>query len=297
MYYYILNPAAGRGKVGQIEQRLRDRLKELGISGEFAKTTGPTDATKMAYAAVAKGANTIVAVGGDGTVNEVINGIKRDNVAVGIVPVGKQNSLAKKLGVYNWQQATELLASRRLSAFNLMAAGSHYFLSNLDIGFDADFDKQVENDQTGFKNRFREIRQTLTHTKHFETFKCKLTIDDDLKLEAEVFSLAITNQKVQDPSAPNKLVITFSERPTNRQLGSQVLKLLSAKAKLDENFTSRLLSQRVLIETNPEQSIMIDSKLSGRTPVAVRLTEKKIRFVCGKDLPTATKKPPAVVDA
>jgi len=296
MYYYILNPAAGRGKVSQIEQRLRDRLKELGISGEFAKTTGPADATKMAYAAVAKGANTIVAVGGDGTVNEVINGIKKDNVAVGIVPVGKQNSLAKKLGVYNWQQAAELLASRRLSSFNLMAAGSHYFLSDLSVGYNAHLDKQVDSGSTGLKNRLREISQTFTHTKNFETFKCKLTIDDDLKLEAEMFSLEVTNQKFQDPATANKLVLTFSERPTGKQLGSQVFKKVWSKSSYDQ-FHSRLLANRVLIETSPEQSVMIDSKLSGRTPVVVRLTEKKIRFVCGRDLPAPTKKPPAIVDA
>lgn len=284
MYYYILNPAAGRSGATQIQDRLRARLTELGIAGEIAKTTGPGDATKMTYAAVAKGFNTIVAVGGDGTVNEVINGIKKDNIAVGIVPIGKQNSLAKKLGIYNWQQSAELLASRRLTSFNLMAAGSHYFLSNLVIGFGAEWDKQVEASGTGVKHRLRELGQSLTHTKNYETFHCKLQIDDNLKLEADMFQLWITNQKFQNPQATNKLVVNFSEHPTKRQLSSVAWQLLRKQGMSEESFSSRIQANRVIIETKPEASVMIDSKLSGRTPVAVRLTEKKIRFICGREI-------------
>ncbi len=282
MYYYILNPAAGRGGVGQVEQRLRARLVELGIGGEFVKTTGPGDATKLAYAAVQKGYNTIVAVGGDGTVNEIINGIKKDNVALGIVPLGSHNTLAKKLGVYNWQQAAELLASRRLTSFNLMAAGSHYFLSNLAVGFPADWDKQVESGPGGAKGRLRQIKQSLSHTKNFEEFKCKLQIDDNLKIEATVFYLWITNQKFQNPQSPNKLIISFSDRPNRRQITTLVWQLLTNRQVSDESFTTRIQANRVVIETKPDASVMIDSKLSGRTPVAVRLTDKKIRFICGR---------------
>ncbi|MEO7618017.1 MAG: acylglycerol kinase family protein, partial [Candidatus Saccharibacteria bacterium] len=75
MYYYIVNPAAGNGSVKASQEKLRQMLDELGIRGEWAKTTGPGEATKMAAAAVAKGHTTIIAVGGDDTVNEVMNGI------------------------------------------------------------------------------------------------------------------------------------------------------------------------------------------------------------------------------
>src|SRR4051794_40785384 len=113
MYYYILNPAAGKGTVNSTQDKLRVRLRELGIEGEFVKTTGPGDATKMAKQAVEKGHTTIVVVGGDGTVNEVINGITKDTVAVGIIPAGHSNLLAHRLGITGWQQACEVLSARR----------------------------------------------------------------------------------------------------------------------------------------------------------------------------------------
>lgn len=284
MYYYILNPAAGRGTVGQIEQRLRERLKELGISGEFVKTTGAGDATQMAHAAITKGYNTIVAVGGDGTVNEVINGIKKEGVAVGIIPAGKHNLLAKKLGIYNWQQAADLLASRRLTPISLMASGQHYFLSSLAIGFPADLDKHVETGVKGLKARLFQVKNTLSHTRSFEEIDCQLQLDDNVRVRAKIFYLWITNRKFQNPGAANKLIISFSDRPGKKQLSSLLWQIMTGRQPNDDSFTSRLQADRVVIDTKPGTPIMIDGKLSGRTPVAVRLTTKRIRFICSKEM-------------
>lgn len=288
MYYYILNPASGRGAVNQIEDRLRQKLNEAGIGGEFAKTTGPGDAAKMTLSAISKGYNTIVAVGGDSTVNEVINGIKKDNVAVGIVPVGKLNHLAARLGIFDWEQAVPILAQRRLITYNLMAAGQHYFLSSLSIGFPADWDKKVE-EAGGVTARFRQLRQTFQHTREWEELKCQIQADENLAVSSKVFYLWITNQKFQNPQAANKLVVSFSDRPGRRQLSSLIWRLISSRTADEEVYTSRFLANRVLIDTKPQAGVMIDGKLSGRTPVAVRLTEKRIRFICGKDMPFATQ--------
>lgn len=284
MYYYIINPSAGRGTASKIEKRLRDQLIALGISGEFAKTTAPGDGARMAETAVAKGYKTIVAVGGDGTVNEVINGIKRDGIAVGIIPVGKINLLARKLGIFNWQQATEVLASRRLITFNLMAAGQHYFLSSLAVGFPADYDKQVETESSGVKARLKQIMQTFSHTRSFDELDAELQFGDGLSVKAKIFYLWITNQKFQNPGLPNKLIVSFSDRPTKRQISALLWQLMTGRESAEETFSTRLPADKLVINTEPTTSILIDGKLSGRTPVAVRLTDKKIRFICAKEL-------------
>jgi diacylglycerol kinase family enzyme len=83
-------------------------------------------------------------VGGDDTVNEVINGIDRENVAVGIIPIGTTNRVATQLGIITWQQACEALAARRLTPYSLIAAGQKFFLSTLTLGFETDLDKTVD---------------------------------------------------------------------------------------------------------------------------------------------------------
>ena len=94
MYYYIVNPVAGNSRTRSLQDKLRVNLRAIGIDGEFARTTGPGDATRLAKHAIEKGYTTIVAVGGDGTVNEVINGIGEANVAIGIMPLGHTNAVA-----------------------------------------------------------------------------------------------------------------------------------------------------------------------------------------------------------
>jgi diacylglycerol kinase (ATP) len=281
MYYYILNPAAGKGSVNNMQEKLRARLRELSIEGEFAKTTGPGDATKMAKQAIERGHTTIVVVGGDGTVNEVVNGVTKDNVAVGIVPVGNSNSLAHRLGITSWQQACEVLAARRITSYGLIAAGQKYFLSTLTLGFETDLDKQVETaPDTSLSGRLGKFARGWSQAQDYQPLKCKIVIDEQLELEAPAFSLSVTNQKFDDPLADNKLMVTLVDKPNRRQTASHLWNMLKKDA-IEEGVT-RFSAKRVVIETTPPTGLMIDGKVSGRTPIAIRLTNKQIRFITEK---------------
>lgn len=282
MYYYIINPTAGRGAINQLQEKLRARLKDLGISGEFAKTTGPGEASQMARTAIAKGYKTIVAVGGDETVNEVINGISGNNVAVGIIPIGKSNILAHKLGIFSWQQACEVLAARRLSSFGLIAAGQHFFLSTLTLGFETDLDKRMDSDESDWRSRLGQFKKSWGHASNFTPLKCSLQLDDNLEVDCSIFTLSVSNQKFLNPLAENKLVVSIFDKPTKRLLTSYLWQLVRKKEPLEEVATSRFTANRIIIDTKPTTGIMIDGKLAGRTPIAIRLTDKRIRFICEK---------------
>lgn len=281
MYYYILNPAAGKGKINQVQEKLRTRLRELGIDGEFAKTTGPGDATKMVKKAIEKGYNTVVVVGGDATVNEAVNGVTKENVAIGIVPMGTSNHLAHHLGITNWQQACEVLAARRITSFGLIAAGQKFFLSTLTLGFETDLDKQVETAEgTSLTGRVGQFWQGWGQAQSYQPLACKITIDNNLEMEAPLFSLSITNQKFDNPLADNRLVVTIFEKPSQRQLTSYLWRVVK-KDIIEEGF-SRFTAKRVVIETTPPTGLMIDGQVSSRTPIAIRLTNREIRFITEK---------------
>jgi diacylglycerol kinase family enzyme len=282
MYYYIVNPTAGNGAIRGLQEKLRARLGELGISGEWAKTTAPGEATKMAQEAVANGHTTIVAVGGDDTVNEVINGIAKENVAVGIIPVGNGNRIAGRLGITSWQQACEVLAGRRLTSYNLIAAGQKYFLSTLTLGFETDVDKHVDTPQEGLRGRVSTMRQSLGHARHYEPLKCSIVADDNLKLKASTFSLSVSNQKFDNPLAENQLVVSMSDRPKGRHLGAYIWNRTNGKAAIEDVITTRFLAGRVVIETTPATGIMVDGKVAGRTPIAIRLTDRRVKFITEK---------------
>jgi diacylglycerol kinase family enzyme len=283
MYYYIVNPATGRGYNKALQDKIRLKLDELGIRGEWAKTTGPGEATKMAAAAVVGGHTTIVAVGGDDTVNEVINGLGNSAVAVGIIPTGNVNQLAGQLGITSWQQGCEVLAARRLTSYGLIAAGQKFFLSTLTMGFETDLDKTVDTSKSGVRARLVQLRESLGYARGFNSLRAKLTIDDSITVNCELFSLSIANQKFLNPLAENKLVVSLSDRPGTRQIGTYLWQLMRhGTSPLEETATSRFLASRIVIETTPPTGIMVDGKVAGRTPIAIRLTDRRVRFITEK---------------
>lgn len=97
----IYNPVAGRqpAKRQQVMQQCAAVLGSAGMEVELAPTAGPGEAQGLAAAAVARGADVILVCGGDGTINEVINGLAPGQVPLGILPAGTANILARELGL------------------------------------------------------------------------------------------------------------------------------------------------------------------------------------------------------
>lgn len=97
----IYNPTSGRKRYrrfAEIEQAARV-LKDAGIAAELAATTGPQTATKIARQAVEQRRGMVIACGGDGTINEIINGLAGSQVPMALLPAGTANILAKELDI------------------------------------------------------------------------------------------------------------------------------------------------------------------------------------------------------
>jgi diacylglycerol kinase (ATP) len=148
----IYNPVAGRDPAKREQQirEARDVLARSGINATLVRTTEPGCATELARAAVASGTDLVIVCGGDGTINEVVNGISPSAVTLGILPGGTANIIAKELKLpHNPVQAARelpLWKPRRIALG--VAVGSpqpaasaspvhRYFLSVAGIGYDA----------------------------------------------------------------------------------------------------------------------------------------------------------------
>jgi diacylglycerol kinase (ATP) len=119
-------------------------LKHAGHDIEMAATTGPGSATEIARRSIDRGADLILVAGGDGTINEAVNGMADSNVPLGILPCGTANVLAMELGVgRNIVKAAEKLGEcvpERIALGLLHSAtepGPRYFLMMCGIGLDA----------------------------------------------------------------------------------------------------------------------------------------------------------------
>lgn len=99
MWNIIVNPTAGRGRTKAALPVLTKRLNTLSIEHELYMTDYPGHATEIAKRLVADGATIIGAVGGDGTVHEVINGMAGSAATLAVVPTGTGNDLARALNI------------------------------------------------------------------------------------------------------------------------------------------------------------------------------------------------------
>jgi YegS/Rv2252/BmrU family lipid kinase len=138
--HIILNPAAGRGAARRAKDPVARAFREQGWAVDLIETRQPGEGTTLARTAVTAGATHIVAVGGDGIVHEVANGIiaARSEAALGVVPVGSGNDFAKLVGTYRHgiARAVARLVTARVQRFDAgRVDGGEYFVNTMGFGF------------------------------------------------------------------------------------------------------------------------------------------------------------------
>jgi diacylglycerol kinase (ATP) len=134
----IYNPESGGGRYRREFPLITGLLESYGLSVEAMQTTEPRQATEFARRAVESGVDAVCAMGGDGTVNEVINGIAETGVPLILIPVGTVNVLAEELGIpLDPADACRVVRDGSLSWIDVGLADDRYFALMAGIGLDA----------------------------------------------------------------------------------------------------------------------------------------------------------------
>jgi len=140
----IVNPAAGRGQAAQLEPQVCRILEGLGVPFEVQRTARPNEAIHLAEQASLNGCRPVVAVGGDGTVNEVLNGLVRAHANGGpvgtlaVIPAGSGNDFEYMLRrTDGLEEACRRLAEGRVRLIDVGRVNERYFANGVGIGFDA----------------------------------------------------------------------------------------------------------------------------------------------------------------
>ncbi len=149
---FIVNPVAAGGKTGKVWPAIETQLRSLDVDFDYRFTEGANHATTLAREGVDEGYETIVAVGGDGTVNEVVNGLispgdQKAEAVLGVIITGRGSDLARTIGIpSDYGEACARLAGERIMTVDLglvhfYAEGEQqqrHFVNVGGCGFDAE---------------------------------------------------------------------------------------------------------------------------------------------------------------
>jgi len=143
----IINPAAGGGRCGKLSTEAIDRVRQSGVGVEAVRTSRAGEATTFAREAYARGFRNFLAVGGDGTAFEIINGLFPEALTggkpvLGFLPLGTGNSFLRDFSTRGVEHTIEALAASTRRACDVIRlrhrGGEIYFLNLLSLGFPAD---------------------------------------------------------------------------------------------------------------------------------------------------------------
>lgn len=189
--FFIVNKYSGSGYREDVEGQILSSCNENNIEGAIEYTQGRGHATTLATHAVAAGFQEIVAVGGDGTVNEVAQGLLHSPVSMGIIPKGSGNGLARHLGIpLKINLALKCLLTSQRITMDTFRINGKLSLNVSGIGFDGYIaDLFGADTRRGLQGYTKHI---LNEFMNFPEFDAEITYGET-QIKKMAFVIAIAN--------------------------------------------------------------------------------------------------------
>lgn len=193
---FVVNPVAGKNRAKSLIPYIRDRMEKTNIKYKIIATTRPKEAIEITKNGLKDGFDIIVAVGGDGTINEVMIGIVEMGKGIlGIIPGGTGNDLARTLNIpENAKDALDLIINRKVKSIDLGYADGKPFLNVASIGFDAEIVKNTEKIKKFVKSKFAYTVGLLVTLVSYKYKKIRIKLDDR-EISDEILLIAVGNGK------------------------------------------------------------------------------------------------------
>lgn len=258
MHIYIYDSFLSHKKYNGILARIETRLTDLGLNGKISRLGVMKNVRSAVENELKRGAKTIIAVGNDQTVNQVIGAMAGadagsgtgGSVPLGIIPIGKNNNfIAKALGINPEEEACDILSGRRIEKLDLARVNDSFFLSDASI---ANEGTVIEMDKT-----------------------YSIEILDEG--EINVVNLAVANKPKPDNAKfnPQDGILELFIR-TKKKKG--FLKLSGA-----ETGESIFSLKKLTIRNNKNHPLILDGSTEINTPAQINVLKQKLRMIVGRE--------------
>ena len=197
----ILNPVAGRDRALAYAAELNASLKERFGSVEIVLSVGRGDCEEAAKRAVADGVDVLFVGGGDGTVNEAVNGVTLagglESTIFGVVPLGTGNDFAQTLGIpVDVDRAVEVLQQRRVVTVDLGRLNGRVFVNVSGGGFIAEVSDAVTPQMKSIAGRLAYLLGGVQTLLDFDPIRLTLHADPGgHRIETDAYAFAVCNAR------------------------------------------------------------------------------------------------------
>lgn len=189
---FIINPVSGSGNKEKLQSELLRHVDITRYSPRVHVTSRKGEATRLVKEKRKKGFKTFVAVGGDGTVNEIARALIKTDCRMGIIPVGSGNGLARHLGIpMNVREAVQVINAGKVLQMDYGKLNGIPFFCTCGAGFDAHVGHLFAGSHSrGFLSY---IRSTLKEFYRYKPRKYKLTTEDGKSFSRRAFLVTFAN--------------------------------------------------------------------------------------------------------
>lgn len=303
---FIVNPNAAMGSTGRewprIEKMARDRL------GTFQAhlTTGPGDATMLTRNALHKGAKLVVCVGGDGTLNEIVNGFMgkngpiRPEAMVGFIPRGTGCDFIKTVPIpVELNRALDVIITSHTRSIDLGRLeymdhhghpSSRYFHNITSFGLGGEVDERVNRTTKIFGGFISFIWSTLISILIYNKKRIHLTVDNCFDQSVMIWNVVVANGQYHGGGmwvAPHAAVdnglfhVTIIGDFSLAEIFWNLPKLYNGKL-LQLKKVKAVVGKRVKASSDQQVLLDVDGEQPGQLPAVIDIVPKAVRFIIPK---------------
>ena len=287
----IINPQAGT--VQDIET-VSTGLRRLG-NVTIHTTSCPGDAQRLAHEAVTDGCELVIAAGGDGTINEVVNGLASnfEQARLGILPLGTGNDFVRSINVpCELETALEILAEARTKAIDVVRVLSdttRFFINVSAGGFSGLVDEKLTAEMKRAWGPLAYLRSAAMALPDLTDYHTYLTFDDEEQHELKTYNIVVANARFVAggiPIAPQAVMddglfdVMIVPAASLSQLALVVPKILLGQHVDDDRLMFRR-ARKLRVDSQPKMWFNADGELVGNEPTIFEVQPRALTVIVG----------------
>lgn len=285
----ILNPCAG--SIRNVDETAKALRRIGGCRLEISPK--PRAAERLARDAVRKGADLIIAAGGDGTLNDVVNGVARraDDVRVGVLPLGTGNDFARSLELPNdFDACIEVLRAGKTRAVDLVCVTSdrvRHFVNVSAGGFSGVVNDKLTPQLKQKWGPLAYVRGAAAALSELRAYRTNIALDNRKALSLEVFNVVIANGRYVAGGTPIAPQAEIDDGLLDIVLLPQIpvrqLAVLAAQIVLGTHLSNDAVvfrrASKVSVKSRPGMWFNVDGELVGNQPAVFEVLPRALRFI------------------